>query len=93
MLKTALRVFGRFKTVYLEYKARSSKECPENPWSVQNNAVFVRLDSFLERLHDILDFTQTIMMFRYIHTHTHTHTHIHIHTHTHTHTHIHIHTH
>ncbi|KAJ1439145.1 dynein heavy chain and region D6 of dynein motor-domain-containing protein [Ochromonadaceae sp. CCMP2298] len=63
MLKTALSVFGRFKTVYLEYKAKSVKECPENPWLVQNNAVFVRLDSFLERLHDILDFTQTIMMF------------------------------
>jgi dynein heavy chain len=63
MLKTALNVFGRFKTIYLEYKARTLKECPENPWTVQNNAVFVRLDSFLERCHDILDFAQTIMMF------------------------------
>ena len=37
---------------------------PENKWSkVQNNAIFVRLDSFLERCHDILELTQTIMQF------------------------------
>eukprot|EP00981_Chlorochromonas_danica_P014353 scaffold7822_cov179-Ochromonas_danica.AAC.14 len=63
MLKTVLKVFGRFKTVYFEYKLRASVECPDNPWSVQNNAVFVRLDMFLERCHDILDFGQTIVMF------------------------------
>eukprot|EP00599_Poterioochromonas_sp_BG-1_P012792 CAMPEP_0173159472 /NCGR_PEP_ID=MMETSP1105-20130129/17150_1 /TAXON_ID=2985 /ORGANISM="Ochromonas sp., Strain BG-1" /LENGTH=109 /DNA_ID=CAMNT_0014077953 /DNA_START=231 /DNA_END=556 /DNA_ORIENTATION=- len=42
---------------------RAGVECPSNPWSVQNNAVFVRMDTFLERCHDILDFTQTIVMF------------------------------
>ena len=63
MLKIALNVFGKFKTIYLEYKAKTIKECSNNPWNVQNNAVFVRLDSFLERCHDILDFAQTIMMF------------------------------
>lgn len=30
---------------------------------VQNNALFMRLDSFLERCHDILDLTQTIVQF------------------------------
>lgn len=63
MLKVVLRVFGRFKTVYFEYKAKSSTECPQNPWTVQNNAVFIRLDSFLERCHDILDLALTILMF------------------------------
>lgn len=29
----------------------------------QNNALFMRLDSFLERCHDILDLTQTIVQF------------------------------
>jgi dynein heavy chain, axonemal len=62
-LRTVLRVCGKFKTVYFEYKLRASVECPNNPWSVQNNAVFVRLDTFLERCHDILDFAQTIIMF------------------------------
>lgn len=63
MLQTVLRVFGRFKTVYFEYKVKAGVECPDNPWSVQNNAVFIRLDTFLERCHDILDFSQTILMF------------------------------
>lgn len=30
---------------------------------IQNNALFMRLDSFLERCHDILDLTQTIVQF------------------------------
>ena len=63
MLQTVLRIFGQFKTVYFEYKMKASIDCPDNPWSVQNNAVFVRLDTFLERCHDILDFSQTILMF------------------------------
>jgi dynein heavy chain len=63
MLKTVISVCGRLKGVYNEYKKRAAIECPDNPWSVQNNAVFVRLDTFLERCHDILDFGQTIVMF------------------------------
>ena len=63
MLQTLLRVVGRFKTTYFSYKQRASVECPDNPWRVQNNAVFVRLDSFLERSHDILDLAQTILQF------------------------------
>eukprot|EP00605_Chrysophyceae_sp_TOSAG23-4_P001019 GSChrysophyteH1.ASY1.ANO1.1120.1 assembled CDS len=63
MLQTLLRVLGRFKTTYFDYKAKASVECPENPWRVQNNAVFIRLDSFLERCHDILDLAQTILQF------------------------------
>ena len=34
-----------------------------NPWKMQNNALFMRLDTFLERCHDILDLTQTIVQF------------------------------
>ena len=30
---------------------------------MQNNALFMRLDTFLERCHDILDLTQTIVQF------------------------------
>jgi dynein heavy chain len=63
VLLNVLRVFGKFKTIYFEYKAKSAVECSTNPWTVQNNAVFVRLDSYLERCHDILDFAQTILMF------------------------------
>ena len=63
MLQTTLRVIGKFKAIYFEYKARSVTECPENPWKAQNNAIFVRLDQFLERCHDILDLAQIIMLF------------------------------
>jgi dynein heavy chain len=63
MLQTLLRVVGRFKTTYFSYKQRASVECPDNPWRMQNNAVFIRLDSFLERSHDILDLAQTILQF------------------------------
>ena len=39
-------------------------ECPSNPWRVQNNAIFSRIDAFLERCHDVLDLTTTIAQFQ-----------------------------
>ncbi|KDO31249.1 hypothetical protein SPRG_03866 [Saprolegnia parasitica CBS 223.65] len=62
-LKTTLQVCSTFKSTYFDYKATANAECPSNPWRIQNNALFVRLDSFLERCHDILDLTQTIVQF------------------------------
>ena len=62
-IKTTLLVCGSFKTAYFAYKSKASSECPDNPWRVQNNALFVRLDAFLERCHDILDLTKTIIQF------------------------------
>ncbi len=63
MLKTTLHVCGAFKSTYFDYKTTANAECPANPWKIQNNALFMRLDSFLERCHDILDLTQTIVQF------------------------------
>ena len=63
MLKTTLHVCGAFKSTYFDYKATANAECPGNTWKIQNNALFMRLDSFLERCHDILDLTQTIVQF------------------------------
>ena len=37
--------------------------CPSNPWRFQNSTLFGRMDSFLERCHDILDLMQTILQF------------------------------
>jgi dynein heavy chain len=56
-------VLGHFKSVYFDYKAKANAECPRNPWRVQNGALFIRLDAFLERCHDVLDLTQTIVQF------------------------------
>ncbi len=39
------------------------RRCPSNPWRFQNTTLFVRIDSFLERCHDILDLMQTILQF------------------------------
>eukprot|EP00904_Undaria_pinnatifida_P003150 jgi/Undpi1/12836/HiC_scaffold_7.g02503.m1 len=64
LLETTLKVLGQFKTTYFEYKAKAAVECPSNPWRVQNNAVFARMDAFLERCHDVLDLTQTIAQFQ-----------------------------
>eukprot|EP00976_Prorocentrum_cordatum_P004108 80468-Prorocentrum_minimum.AAC.1 len=62
-LKCTLQVLGMFKSYYFDYKARSTTETPENPWRFQNSALFSRLDSYLERCHDILDLTQTVVQF------------------------------
>ena len=62
-LKVTLQICGTFKSTYFDYKATANADCPENPWRIQNNALFMRLDGFLERCHDILDLTQTIVQF------------------------------
>eukprot|EP00961_Rhodomonas_salina_P105516 1420618-Rhodomonas_salina.1 len=62
-LKVCLKVCVTFKSTYFDYKARASTECPANPWRFQNSALFARLDSFLERCHDVLDLMQTIVQF------------------------------
>ena len=63
MLQNTLKILGKFKSSYFDYKAKAQAECPDNPWRVQNNAIFVRLDGFLERCHDILDLAQTILLY------------------------------
>lgn len=62
-LLLVLRVCGSFKSVYLEYKSMVATTCPENEWSVKNDVLFARLDSFIERCHDILALTKTIIQF------------------------------
>ncbi|RLN89500.1 hypothetical protein BBJ28_00002039 [Nothophytophthora sp. Chile5] len=64
MLQVSLQVCAHFKSVYFDYKAKSVTEVPGNPWRIQNNALFVRLDAFLERCHDVLELTQTIYQFQ-----------------------------
>ncbi|DAZ93925.1 TPA: hypothetical protein N0F65_008868 [Lagenidium giganteum] len=64
MLMVSLQVCAHFKSVYFDYKAKSALEAPNNPWRIQNNALFIRLDAFLERCHDVLELTQTIYQFQ-----------------------------
>lgn len=58
------QVLGSFKTAYFDYKAKAAAQCPSNPWRIQNNAIFARMDLFLERCHDVLDLTTTITQFQ-----------------------------
>ena len=62
-LLLVLKVCGNFKSTYFKYKAKIASECPQNQWSIQNGALFARLDCFIERSHDILDLTKTIIQF------------------------------
>jgi len=62
-VETVITVCNNFKNCYFEYKAKASRECSRNPWRIQNNAIFLRLDAFLERCHDICDLTKTIIQF------------------------------
>jgi len=62
-LLLVLKVCGNFKNTYFDYKTKVAAECPQNQWSIQNGALFSRLDCFMERSHDILDLTRTIIQF------------------------------
>ena len=62
-LMLVLKVCGGFKSTFFEYKDIVARECPENQWRIQNGALFGRLDSFIERCHDVLDLSKTIIQF------------------------------
>jgi hypothetical protein len=62
-LETVLHVCASFKSAFFDYKARANTECSQNQWRIQNNALFVRLDAFLERCHDVVELTKTILQF------------------------------
>lgn len=62
-LRLTLRVLGTFKNYYFEYRALSMQDTPENPWKFQNSSLFARLDSFLERCHDMMDLMSTCVQF------------------------------
>ena len=53
-----------FKETYFLYRNKSNKVCPDIPWKFQSSALFARLDSFLERCHDVLDLMQTLTQFK-----------------------------
>lgn len=57
-LQLTIDICTKFKDAYFEYKAKA-----EGQWKLTTNALFVRLDSFLERCHDILHLTNTIVQF------------------------------
>lgn len=57
-LETTVAICSKFKVAYFEYKNKANQE-----WKLTTNALFVRLDSFLERCLDIKHLTKTILEF------------------------------
>lgn len=57
-LETTIDVCAKFKETYYDYKSMS-----ENQWKFPQNVLFIRLDSFLERCHDISSISKTIVQF------------------------------
>jgi len=62
-IRATYTVCESFKIAYFEYKRKAAEQCPGNPWKIQNNAIFSRLDLFLERCHEALEITKTIIHF------------------------------
>lgn len=57
-LANILETCSKFKEVYFDYKTKAN-----NAWKITTNALFVRLDSFMERCQDIQHLTNTIVQF------------------------------
>eukprot|EP00201_Polytomella_parva_P017476 CAMPEP_0175071536 /NCGR_PEP_ID=MMETSP0052_2-20121109/19298_1 /TAXON_ID=51329 ORGANISM="Polytomella parva, Strain SAG 63-3" /NCGR_SAMPLE_ID=MMETSP0052_2 /ASSEMBLY_ACC=CAM_ASM_000194 /LENGTH=4543 /DNA_ID=CAMNT_0016338719 /DNA_START=12 /DNA_END=13643 /DNA_ORIENTATION=- len=62
-LRLTIRVIGAFKNNYFDYRTMSMTETPKNPWKFQNSSLFNRIDSFLERCHDLMDMMSTCVQF------------------------------
>eukprot|EP00937_MAST-01D_sp_MAST-1D-sp2_P001625 g1625.t1 len=65
-IKTIILVLQNFQSTYFDYKAKAAKECPDNPWRVQNSALFKRLEAFQDRCQDLLELLITIVHFEYL---------------------------
>lgn len=63
LLQKIFMVSGLFKTTFFDYKTKAAAEYTNNPWRIQSNSLFARLDSFLERCHDILELVETSVQF------------------------------
>eukprot|EP00003_Mantamonas_plastica_P015444 TRINITY_DN2616_c0_g1_i2.p1 TRINITY_DN2616_c0_g1~~TRINITY_DN2616_c0_g1_i2.p1 ORF type:complete len:390 (-),score=104.91 TRINITY_DN2616_c0_g1_i2:29-1198(-) len=63
-LSNSMHVCGTFKACYFAYKASTQQDPSSVKWNFQNNSIFHRLDAFLERCHDVLELTQTIVQFK-----------------------------
>eukprot|EP00741_Cyanophora_paradoxa_P016051 tig00000042_g15496.t1 len=62
-VRLAIRVCQALKDCYDEYREKVAVMVPNNLWRVPHAAVFSRLESFVERCHDILDLAQTTVQF------------------------------
>lgn len=62
-LQTTIDVCAKFKDSFFHFKSLSKSSNNGQGWGLPMNALFIRLDSFLERCHDIMHITDTIVQF------------------------------
>lgn len=60
-LRTALRTCTWFKKTFYLYEKRVAAANPSRTWTFSASSIFSLLDSFMERCHDLLDLTNTII--------------------------------
>jgi dynein heavy chain len=63
LLASTLDIIGQFKTMFRVYQEKAAKVLPEGAWDVPDELLFGRLDLFLERCHDIQEFTSIVVEF------------------------------
>lgn len=62
-LKNAIGVCDAFKNAFLHYQVRAAKCLPTGAWDIKMGTVFKRLDAFVLRCRDLLDFTKIVAEF------------------------------
>ncbi len=62
-LKVAIQVCTKFKQVFLKYKAHARKLLAAGHWEVPQEQLFHRLDAYLERCNDALEFCRIVVEF------------------------------
>ena len=64
LLRSTVVVCQKFKNVFFKFQARAAKVLPPaQAWNVNTAVVFERLDAYLQRLADILDFCKIVQEF------------------------------
>lgn len=62
-LKNTMGVCDAFKNAFMHYQLKAAKTLPEGAWDVKMDTVFKRLDTFVLRCRDLLDFTKIVAEF------------------------------
>mmetsp|Transcript_17270 Transcript_17270/g.33650 ORF Transcript_17270/g.33650 Transcript_17270/m.33650 type:complete len:4514 (+) Transcript_17270:154-13695(+) len=63
ILKNTIDVCQAFKNAFQRAKVKSQKHLPEGAWDVPEETLFVRLDAFLQRCEDMMDFIVIVVEF------------------------------
>ena len=62
-LETIINKIELLKSIYLIYKDRSQFECCDRQWKVSTSSVFMKIDLYLQRCHDIINYSQSCLLF------------------------------